>query len=76
MNEIEKELSRLNGTQDEAYEKKVTCLIRKRYSLSAELALGRQKDKKPEEWEAYNAYCEQCKAEAKATVYGEEVVPR
>lgn len=30
----------------------------------------RQKDKKPEEWEAYNAYCEECKAEAKAEVYG------
>ena len=22
------------------------------------------------EWEAYNAYCEECKAEAKAEVYG------
>ena len=65
MNEIEKELSRLNGTQEEVYEEKVTRLIRKRYSLSAELALSRQREKKPEEWEAYNAYCEECKAQAK-----------
>ena len=38
--------------------------------LDEELALSRQRDAKPEEWEAYNAYCEECKAEAKAEVYG------
>lgn len=74
MTEIEINLSKLNGTQDDAYEQEVTRLIRKRYSLSDELSLQRQKEKKPEEWEAYNAYCEQCKAEAKAAVYGEGVV--
>lgn len=25
------------------------------------LTFSRQRDKKPEEWEAYNSYCEQCK---------------
>lgn len=70
MTEIEKKFAKLNGTQAEAYEEEVTRLIRKRYSLSAELALSRQREKKPEEWEAYNEYCEQCKAEARAEVYG------
>ena len=37
-------------------------LIRCRYSLSAELAILRQRDAKPEEFEAYNAYAEECKA--------------
>ena len=71
MNDIEINLSKLNDTQDEAYEKEVTRLIRRRYSLSRELALGRQRNEKPEEWKAFYAYCEECKAEAKATVYGE-----
>lgn len=31
----------------------------------------RQRDTKPEEWEAYNAYCEECKNEARKTVYEE-----
>ncbi len=40
--------------------------IRKRYSLSAELAILRQRDTKPEEFEKYNAFVEQCKSEVKA----------
>jgi hypothetical protein len=67
---IEIELAKLNGKQDEAYAKLVTRLIRRRYSLSSELALSRQRDAKPEEWEEYDAYCEACKAEAKKEVYG------
>ena len=63
--QIEIELAKRNGKQAELYDKLVTRLIRRRYSLSNELALGRQKEKKPEEWEAYDAYCEECKAEAK-----------
>lgn len=43
----------------------VECLIRKKYSLSEELAILRQRDTKPEEYTAYNDYAEQCKAEAK-----------
>ena len=72
MTEVEKNLLKLNGVQDLKYEDEVTRLIRRRYSLSDELSLGRQRDKKPEEWEAYNAYCEECKAKAKKEVYGEE----
>ena len=48
-----------------AYEDKVDSLIRNRYSLSEELGLLRQKDVKKAEYDAYFAYCEQCKAEAR-----------
>lgn len=49
-----------------AYEEYVNALIREKYTLSQELAILRQKDSKPEEYAAYNAYCEMCKIEAKA----------
>lgn len=48
-----------------AYEDKVDSLIRNRYSLSEELGILRQKDTKKAEYDAYFAYCEQCKAEGK-----------
>lgn len=48
-----------------AYEDKVDSLIRGRYSLSEELGILRQKEVKKAEYDAYFAFCEQCKAEAK-----------
>lgn len=48
------------------YEEEVNNLIRVKYSLSQELSILRQRDTKPEEYAAYNAYCEMCKIEAKA----------
>lgn len=60
------ELSVRNGFTAEAeYPTLVDKKIRKRYSISAELALNRQKETKPSEWAEYNAYCEACKVEAK-----------
>lgn len=50
----------------EKYESEVNERIREKYTLSQELAILRQRDTKPEEYNAYNAYCEACKAEAKA----------
>lgn len=47
------------------YGELVERLIRRKYTVSAELAILRQKDEKPDEFAAYNAYAEQCKAEAK-----------
>ena len=47
------------------YEQLVEQKIRTRYTISDELALLRQRDTKPLEFAEYNAYCEQCKAEAK-----------
>lgn len=52
-------------TNTKAYEDKVDSLIRNRYSLSEELGILRQKDTKKAEYDAYFAYCERCKAEAK-----------
>lgn len=49
----------------EQYENYVNTLIREKYTLSQELAILRQRDTKPEEYAAYNAYCEECKTEAK-----------
>lgn len=48
----------------------VESLIRRKYSLSAELAILRQRDSKPQEFAEYNAYAEQCKAEARILLGG------
>lgn len=66
MTEIEKKLSEMNGMTKVLYGQEVNRLIRERYTLSEELSILRKKDEKPEEWEAYNAYCEECKKTAKA----------
>ena len=47
------------------YERQVETLIRERYTVSDELAILRQRDTKPEEFEEYNAFCEECKRQAK-----------
>ena len=39
----------------------IDALIRERYSLSQELSISRQKDKKADEYNAYYEYCEECK---------------
>lgn len=49
----------------EKYESEVNERIREKYTLSQELAILRQRDSKPEEYAAYNEYCETCKAQAK-----------
>lgn len=66
MDNIEKRLSRLNGTVERDYMDYVDRLIRHKYTVSAELAILRQKDTKPEEFAEYNTYVESCKAKAKA----------
>lgn len=48
-----------------SYEERVVALIRERYSVNDELALLRQRDSKPEEFAAYNAWCEACKERVK-----------
>ena len=51
--------------QEGEYEARVEALIAERYSLTAEIAILRQRDSKPDEFAAYNAYAEQCKAQAR-----------
>jgi hypothetical protein len=48
------------------YDEAVDAEIRKRYSISQEFAVLRQEKEKPEEYAAYFAYCEECKAYVKA----------
>ena len=57
------ELSIIKNTIE--YPQLVENKIRKKYSVSAELAILRQRNSKPEEFAEYNAFCELCKAEAK-----------
>ena len=65
MNSVEKRLSVLNGTVSMDYTELVDRFIRMRYSVSAELAVLRQRDVKTEEFAEYNAYAEECKKRAK-----------
>ena len=51
----------------ETYKQKVERLIRKKYSVSDELAILRQRDTKPDEFSEYNSFCEECKRQAKGT---------
>ena len=55
----------LNGVAKHIYPTLVTRLIRKRYTLSDEMAILRQRDTKPEEFAEYDAYVEECKKRAK-----------
>lgn len=50
---------------DDLYETTVIRRIRKKYTVNQELAILRQRDTKPSEFAEYNAFVEQCKAEAK-----------
>ena len=46
------------------YKAKIVALIRRRYDRDDENGILRQRDTKPDEFAAYNAYVEQCKTEA------------
>lgn len=62
------EMERLNAETMPhlSYDEAVDAEIRKRYSVSQEFAILRQKDEKTEEYAEYYAYCEECKASVKA----------
>ena len=47
------------------YKERVVARIRARYSLDDEIAILRQRDIKPEEFEEYNRFVEQVKGEEK-----------
>lgn len=47
------------------YEERVVNRIRERFSIDDELAILRQRDTKPEEFEEYNAFVEKIKKEEK-----------
>ena len=66
MKNSEKRLIEKNGIKKALYGERVNSLIRKRYTLSEELAILRRRDSAPEEFAAYHAYAEECKAHAGA----------
>ena len=47
-----------------SYDQLVSDLIRTKYTIDQELAINRQRDTKPEEFQAYFDFCEQCKIKA------------
>lgn len=51
--------------QEIPYEQKVVDLIREKYTIDEELSIQRQKESKPNEFEIYFNYCEECKLKAK-----------
>lgn len=53
---------------DAFYSREIEKKIRARYSISDELAILRQRDSKPEEFAAYNAYAEECKESVRAEI--------
>lgn len=65
--------SSVEPTQEEMYKSLVVSLIRVRYSADDEIALLRQRDSKPEEFNEYNDYVESCKKEAYGEIYGGDV---
>ena len=66
------EVDELPVTMDEAaYKAAVERLIRERYSVADELGILRQRDTKPQEFAEYNAFAEQCKAQARAEIAAE-----
>ncbi len=56
------------GTLRLHYAALVNEKIRARYDLSEELAILRQRYTKPDEFAEYNAFVEQCKAEARVEI--------
>lgn len=57
-------LAKKNNINISTYGEVVDYLIRQRYSLSSELAILRQRDEKPDEFESYYKYAEECKNKA------------
>ena len=64
--QAEQEQAEKEYWQSVSYDEAVNAKIRERYTESQEFAILRQKDEKPEEYNAYYAYCEECKAFVKA----------
>lgn len=60
------EIKALDSMEALPYKERVISRIREVYSIDDELAIIRQRDTKPGEFEEYNAFVEQIKEEEKA----------
>lgn len=63
------------GMLDKMYAQTITSYIRLRYSVDDELAIQRQREEKPEDFETYYAFVEDCKVRARKEIYGEDIEP-
>ena len=60
----EQEIAEMKANQPTiSYEQRVVDRIREKYSIDDELAILRQRDTKPDEFNAYNEFVEQIKQE-------------
>lgn len=64
------EVDEIPDFSEDEYNERVNAKIRERYTLSEELAILRQRDVKPDEFNAYNEYAEACKKEIKTLLNG------
>ena len=62
---VEKYNARKQKQDNDEYENKVVALIRQKYNVNQELAILRQRDTKPIEYQEYYDYVEQCKEQVK-----------
>ena len=60
--QLEQEQAEQLYWQNISYEDAVEMKIREKYTVSQEFAILRQRYEKPEEYQAYYNYCEECKA--------------
>jgi hypothetical protein len=60
------ELSRKNGTLEQMKSRLVESMIATRYTVGQQIAILRQKAEKPDEYEAFFSFAEECKARARA----------
>lgn len=63
--ELTEEESEMRYWQSTPYDETVNSEIRKKYTVSQEFSILRQRDEKPEEYAEYYSYCEECKSYAK-----------
>lgn len=62
---LDKYNARKQVLANEEYENKIVTLIRKKYNVNQELAILRQRETKPLEYQEYYDYVEQCKKQVK-----------
>ena len=62
---VDKYNARKQKQDNDEYENKVVALIRQKYNINQELAILRQRDTKPLEYQEYYDYVEQCKKQVK-----------
>lgn len=64
---LQKKVDMTKGTPlaPRVYGELVEHLIEQKYNIKQEIAINRQRDEKPEQFNEYNSYCEECKKAAK-----------